>query len=288
MLELIIVLFVIGVLAALLAPALVQGRRSARQASCTNNLRQIGLAIAENMSRTPNDQRYSSGSWLLRYNQSPTDFERIGWVPDAVKNRIPRDTLLCPSNSALLSETISLENLRVAFDNGSLPSSVSDKQDSTLEAFQQTLVDNAFNTNYCQVWTMAYTDLTPSARSSSGPIDVLDPANSLGPLGERAMHFVNTSKVMMIADGLPIESLGFRYAKAITMGPSDPTDLHSAHEFESFGLVHGGGKQGAANVLFADGHVDSFLDDDRNGSLDVEEMQSRGHLLGMEAARPGR
>src|SRR5213596_1653099 len=59
LIELLVVIAIIAVLAAILFPVFARARESARRATCTSNLRQLGLAVAQYLQDY--DERFPSG-----------------------------------------------------------------------------------------------------------------------------------------------------------------------------------------------------------------------------------
>lgn len=70
--ELLVVIAIIGVLVALLLPAVQAARESSRRASCTNNLRQVGLAILNYESQ---HQKFPPGKKWSRPRTDPLTFD---------------------------------------------------------------------------------------------------------------------------------------------------------------------------------------------------------------------
>ncbi|MEO1524712.1 MAG: prepilin-type N-terminal cleavage/methylation domain-containing protein [Planctomycetota bacterium] len=103
LIELIIVIVIIGILAALLLPMLGKARESARSAACQSNLRNCGLAFFIHAERSPSDA-LTSGAFDY-YREGCVD--TWGWVADGMTSgRVAPGNLLCPSSPTTGSEKV--------------------------------------------------------------------------------------------------------------------------------------------------------------------------------------
>jgi prepilin-type N-terminal cleavage/methylation domain-containing protein/prepilin-type processing-associated H-X9-DG protein len=111
--ELLVVIAIIGVLVALLLPAIQAAREAARRSQCTNNLKQIGLGFhnyeSANGGFPPRrwsraDQGYTGwGTFILPFMEEQAIYDRYNWKydyydpvnKDVVETKLP--VFICPS-----------------------------------------------------------------------------------------------------------------------------------------------------------------------------------------------
>lgn len=262
--EMLVVIAIIGLLTAMLLPAINMARASARNAKCKNNLRQIGAALLAYADT--NQGRLCSGSFDWRRDGAVTEY---GWVADLARHsNTPAGEMVCPSNPYQLSETYAdLISLTAAsFDScvdyvGSPESTLPDGAkvrnpcriivDDTLAAggvdrirvITEKIYAKKYNTNYAISW---YLGRTEGLLDANGNLAPRDPACSalitwknatVGPLTTSSIDSAQASamSIPLMGDGAPTREVlshtigdidaGQYLVASMTRGPVRKSDM---------------------------------------------------------------
>jgi prepilin-type N-terminal cleavage/methylation domain-containing protein/prepilin-type processing-associated H-X9-DG protein len=97
--ELLVVISIIGMLLALLFPAVNAAREAGRSMTCKSNLREFGVGMLQ---RSDKFGTFCSGAFDWTNDGAVTE---VGWVADLVNSGIPTGKMLCPSSPAQISAT---------------------------------------------------------------------------------------------------------------------------------------------------------------------------------------
>lgn len=244
--EMLVVISIIAVLAALTLPALNAAREAARQSACQNNLRQIGLAMQA--FATGHSERLCTGAFDWNRDGAVTE---MGWVANLVDSGSLVGKMLCTSNPARISETY--EDL-VSFPinasmntcvkhsgsppkmlpNGSLyanpcreivDGNLAPGSQSRLDIVEKKIYDKAFNTNYAASWFLVRSEVALDQNGNLRQIvpgcgtDLRSRNSTVGPL--RLLDIDSSASaaiVPLMGDGQVVGNLstGFGTVKAGT------------------------------------------------------------------------
>lgn len=215
--ELLVVIAIIGVLIALLLPAVQQAREAARRSQCTNNMKQIGLAI-HNYHDTYNAfpagwiNRGSNGNPMYGWSVAILSFIEQGALYDALNpGQVP---LVSRYNSSFTA--VDQELLQTPIDGYRCPSDVTGDTNDLV---------NFGNTNHFPVATSNYVGnagVDPANVGAAGTTGIPDSGGIF--FGNSFLGFNNivdgTTNTLMVAerDGGPSATAGYTYEAAVWPG----------------------------------------------------------------------
>ncbi len=235
--EMLVVITIIAILIALLLPAMSRARESARNATCKNNLSQMGKALEIFSSRDP-AERYCTGAYDFRRDGCPDTW---GWVADIVNIGAGKpQEMLCPTNPIRGSEKLNdlwgrdstdasdgapVDRLQsgACFLNGTSFGGVADDTPARADMVARLFLDKGYGTNYASSWYLVRSGLKfePGTGTIANPLTAITQATAaanapgtssykgvggtLGPLTRRVVESskIPSSNIPLLGDAAP-------------------------------------------------------------------------------------
>jgi prepilin-type N-terminal cleavage/methylation domain-containing protein/prepilin-type processing-associated H-X9-DG protein len=235
--ELLVVITIIAILAAIILPALASAREAARNTKCKENLRQfyVGLTTFADKDR---QGRYCSGAFDGRRDGC---IDTIGWVADMVNTGVCKpQELLCPSSTFAANEKLN-DYLGVPTFNvveGANPTLVNNIGACTLfvsglttQEYAQLIADHflskGYHTNYVSSWFLVRSAPALQTTGSGSTLQIIYPQGTSTTVPEAAIKGLRGSQGPLTRNR--VDSSYHSSSRIALLGDSNAGDVREAY-----------------------------------------------------------